>query len=323
MDIEQLSSQAANVYDDNSFIRVDHSRREQPTDNTCRPVNNPVPDRGYNFKPVHLPDRSFRIEALPPEPLLLFQQFLPAWLVESWVCYTNNWASDRLEMLTNSCSDGQQPQSRLLDWKPTSVAEIFVWIAILIYMRIHKEPRIEDYWRTSQLGKQQPSHPMVKWMSLRRFQLLSRVLRLFDHTTIFVATGDSFYSRTFSRVDDWSNHIQHISTTFFKPGTAIAIDECMVRFLGRSLETTTVPSKPIPTGFKVWAVAQRGYFLRWLWHRPGRKFGPAGIRHTYRRLPSQLRRQRQQRRLREPQSTVYLNPTQAVVVALVNLLPEA
>jgi hypothetical protein len=46
MDIEQLSSQAANVYDDNSFIRVDHSRREQPTDNTCRPVNNPVPDRG-------------------------------------------------------------------------------------------------------------------------------------------------------------------------------------------------------------------------------------------------------------------------------------
>jgi hypothetical protein len=23
-------------------------------------------------------------------------------------------------MLTNSCSDGQQPQSRLLDWKPTS-----------------------------------------------------------------------------------------------------------------------------------------------------------------------------------------------------------
>ncbi|KAJ0133861.1 Uncharacterized protein HZ326_23075 [Fusarium oxysporum f. sp. albedinis] len=83
MDIEQLSSQAANVYDDSSFIRVDHSRREQPSDNTCRPVNNPVPDRGYNFEPVHLPDRSFRIEALPPEPLLLFHQFLPVWLVES------------------------------------------------------------------------------------------------------------------------------------------------------------------------------------------------------------------------------------------------
>ncbi|EXL65810.1 hypothetical protein FOPG_17984 [Fusarium oxysporum f. sp. conglutinans race 2 54008] len=246
MDIEQLSSQAANVYDDNRFIRVDHSR---------------LPDRGYNFEPVRLPDRSCRIEALPPEPLLLFQQFLPVWLVESWVCYTNSWASDRLEMLTNSCSDGQQPQSRLLDWKPTSVAEIFVWIATLIYMRIHKEPRIGDYWRTSQLGKKQPSHPIGKWMSLRRFQLLSRVLRLFDHTTIFVTTGDSFYSQTFSRVDDWSNHIQHISTTFFKSGTAIAIDECMVRFLGRSLETTTVPSKPISTGFKVWAVAQRGYFF--------------------------------------------------------------
>ncbi|EXK23340.1 hypothetical protein FOMG_19879 [Fusarium oxysporum f. sp. melonis 26406] len=91
MDIEQLSSQAANVYDDNSFIRVDHNLRDQPTDITCRPVNNPVPDRGYNFRPVHLPDRSFRIESLPPEPLLLFQQFLLVWLVENWVCYTNSW----------------------------------------------------------------------------------------------------------------------------------------------------------------------------------------------------------------------------------------
>jgi hypothetical protein len=90
--------------------------------------------------------------------LLPFQQFLPVWLVESRICYTNSWASD-----------GQQPQSRLLDWKPTSVAEIFIWIATLIYMRIHKEPRIEDYWRMSQLGKQQPSNPIVKWMSLRRF----------------------------------------------------------------------------------------------------------------------------------------------------------
>ncbi|KAJ0130389.1 Uncharacterized protein HZ326_26508 [Fusarium oxysporum f. sp. albedinis] len=50
----------------------------------------------------------------------------------------------------------------------------------------------------------------------------------------------------------------------------------MVCFLGRSLETTTIPSKPIPTGFKVWTMAQRGYFLRWIWLRPGRKFRPVG-----------------------------------------------
>ena len=78
MDSQQPSSQAAvNAYDDNSFIRIDDSRREQPADNTCRPVHDPVRDRGYNFKPVAIPSQLFEITDLPPEPLLLFQQFLP------------------------------------------------------------------------------------------------------------------------------------------------------------------------------------------------------------------------------------------------------
>jgi len=37
----------------------------------------------------------------------------------------------------------------------------------------------------------------------------------------------------------------------------------------------TIPSKPIPTGYKVWAVAQKGYILSWLWHSKGT--GPLGI----------------------------------------------
>jgi hypothetical protein len=83
MDSQQLSSQAVNAYDDNRFIRIDNSRREQPADNTCRPIHDPVPDRGHNFEPVAIPSRAFEITALPPEPLLLFQQFLPISLVES------------------------------------------------------------------------------------------------------------------------------------------------------------------------------------------------------------------------------------------------
>ncbi|KAF5234960.1 hypothetical protein FOXYS1_15680 [Fusarium oxysporum] len=320
MDSQQLISQAVNAYDDNSFIRVDDSRREQPADNTCRPIHDPILDRGYNFEAMVVPTRPFEITALPSEPLLLFQQFVPISLVESWVCYTNSWVSHRLEQH----EDGTQrlhPQSRLLAWKPTSTAEIYVWLATLIYMRIHKEPNIEDYWKVSKPKDIRPVHPVVKWISYNRFQLLSRHLHIYDPLTLNI-DDMSFYGRTFSRVHAWSDHIQHISTVFYIPGTSIAVDECMVRFLGRSLETTTIPSKPIPTGFKVWTVAQRGYFLRWIWHRPGRKFGPVGVRPTYRRLPSQLRMMRQRRQLRE-RNTIHLNPTQAVVIALVNLLPKS
>lgn len=117
---------------------------------------------------------------------------------------------------------------------------------------------------------------------------------------------------TYDRVTPWSDHIQRVSTDFYVPGTCIAVDECMARYTGRSKETTRVPNKPIPVGFKVWVAAQQGYFLRWIWHRPGPRFGPVGLKPA-----------RQRRREAKQEKTVYLNPTQAVVVALLNLLPEA
>jgi hypothetical protein len=50
----------------------------------------------------------------------------------------------------------------------------------------------------------------------------------------------------------------------------------MLRFTGRSHDIITIPSKPISTGYKVWAVAQKGYILSWLWHSKGT--GPIGIK---------------------------------------------
>jgi hypothetical protein len=41
----------------------------------------------------------------------------------------------------------------------------------------------------------------------------------------------------------------------WKPRRDLAVDEIMVLFEGRAKETTIVPNKPTPTGFKVWGVA--------------------------------------------------------------------
>jgi hypothetical protein len=43
----------------------------------------------------------------------------------------------------------------------------------------------------------------------------------------------------------------------------LAVDEIIVRFEGRSKETTTIPNKPTPTRYKVWGAAQRGFLLVW------------------------------------------------------------
>jgi hypothetical protein len=49
----------------------------------------------------------------------------------------------------------------------------------------------------------------------------------------------------------------------WKPGRDLVVDEIIIRYEGRAKETTTVPNKPTPAGFKVWAVAQRGFLLYW------------------------------------------------------------
>jgi hypothetical protein len=73
----------------------------------------------------------------------------------------------------------------------------------------------------------------------------------------------------------------------------------MERFSGRSLDIVTIPSKPISTGYKVWAIAQLGYILGVLYHRNGK--GPVGSKA----LPGSG-----------------INPTQAVVVTLLKTLPN-
>jgi hypothetical protein len=89
----------------------------------------------------------------------------------------------------------------------------------------------------------------------------------------------------------------------------LAVDEIIVRFEGRSKETTTVPNKPTPTGYKIWGAAQRGFLLVWNWHIPGQKNGPVGVR-TPRELGGTIK------------AGNGGNKTQAVVLHLIKRLPK-
>jgi len=93
--------------------------------------------------------------------------------------------------------------------------------------------------------------------------------------------------------------VQAQGLKLWTPGRDIAVDECMIRFTGRSFDITTIKSKPIPTGYKVWGIAQKGFLLSWFWHSNGK--GPQGI---------------------DPHKDLDLNQTAAVVVNLAEKLPE-
>ena len=59
------------------------------------------------------------------------------------------------------------------------------------------------------------------------------------------------------------------SIELWTPGRDLAVDEAMCRFQGRSYDTLVIPCKPIREGYKIWVLAQKGYFLSWCFHRKG------------------------------------------------------
>ena len=148
-------------------------------------------------------------------------------------------------------------------------------------------------------------------MPLRKFQLIHRYLRLYDHTKID-ETDEANLPKVFQAVEEWSDHIQKVSEELFEPGSHLAVDECMIRYTGRSLDTTFIRNKPIPLGFKIWVIAQYGFFIHWLWHVKDSPYGIAAI----------PKKGGKKRALVTDDKMIPLNNTQAVIIALYNLLPQ-
>lgn len=196
---------------------------------------------------------------LPKDPVSLFQLFCPVSLVEEWVGWTN---SNVALLLTK-----EVPPKPLASWHQTTVAEVYIWLAILIYIGIHKEKRVSDYWITPKPGELKLVHPVTKWMTYPRFQQLFQFLRISPPSE---SNTTRSVERTISQVSRWSEHIQAVSSDLFVPGKHIAIDKCVIRFKAGS-------RKLGPKGIKAWVVAQEGYFVRWKFDIPDSRPRKQGI----------------------------------------------
>jgi hypothetical protein len=310
MSSSSIPDQLPDSLDDHSFHT--HSQRA-PNDPTGLPDFPPEEGRGHHFAPFNIEYRDFQIRPLPQEPLELFQLFMPISLIQSWIEYTNDWVAYLIEnAVIDNWNTPLSKHSRILQWEGLSTATAYVWIGILIYLGIHRENSIEDHWKSPKLGDQRPLHTITKFMPLRKFQLITRYFRTFDYTKLDVRDeGD--LPKTFQAAEPWSQHIQKVSAELFIPGTNLTVDECIIPFTGRSKETTVVKNKPTPLGFKVWAIAQHGFFMRWLWHL---KASP------YQAVIVNLPTPKPQDKKGKLQTTVALSNTQSVVLHLCNMLPK-
>lgn len=93
-----------------------------------------------------MPYREPQFLPLPPTALDLLQTFILEALVARWVEYTNKAAE----------------AAEIKDWHLASLPEIYLWLAILIYMEIHRESAFQDYWKGFTAKSYEPTYPTTK-----------------------------------------------------------------------------------------------------------------------------------------------------------------
>ena len=82
----------------------------------------------------------------------------------------------------------------------------------------------------------------------------------------------------------------------------------MFKFEGRITQKITIPCKPISTGFKIIALRDSGYILKWECIRPGLA---EGVLEEKKWISVSIS---------NSDISVYLNPTQSVVICLIKYL---
>ncbi|KFA66777.1 hypothetical protein S40285_09513 [Stachybotrys chlorohalonatus IBT 40285] len=125
-------------------------------DTTGRPNFKAAAACGSTFYPLRPRQCYPLLSTLLTSPVDLPQFFLPISLVEGWVRYMNE--APELRYMNeapepargpgpgsrSNSSYKEQPSRRGKAWSPTSVSEIYLWIAIQIYIGLHRETRLED-----------------------------------------------------------------------------------------------------------------------------------------------------------------------------------
>lgn len=207
--------------------------------------------------PLHIPFQGLfpphKAQGIGPaagcvDPYTLFSLFFSHEQVSLLAKYTNMYAASHGAGLASL----SHPFIR--KWYPTSPSELLVFFAILIYMGLSKAASPKLFWR--RINGVLPE-PMMR-MSYTRFQQLKRYLHISE-------PSESPFQRKhwWKKLEPLNSSLRNRAKECFLPSTNVAIDEMMIRFLGRSVHTIKMPNKPIGLGYKVLAVCDAGYTYDW------------------------------------------------------------
>jgi hypothetical protein len=222
----------ANNYSSSS---EDENEELQPT---IQPFSNSEWDVIFPPEPSKVIDFSVRnlgARDCPPRnssPLQYFELFFKMQMWVHIVQETNKYAEKILQNLSISS------HSRFKKWASINVNILKKYVAIIINMGLIVKKNQADYWDVSQWSQSTPFFPKV--MSLKRFELISRMLHL--NSSVAIPRGQIGF-------DPWhkiSPMLKMLNEAFKKhyiPKQNVSIDESMIGMKNRFIYLQYMPQK--------------------------------------------------------------------------------
>jgi hypothetical protein len=137
---------------------------------TLRPNLLPEPTVGTHFDPLPCPEFDYYINLPvdPHDPIAIFDFFFAPEQMHILVENTNK---------SGSFHEIGPHNAQSLEWRNTFMEELYAYLGILIYMGLHLENDIDQYWCID--TENQPSHaPVCTAMARNRWKKISRAFHI-------------------------------------------------------------------------------------------------------------------------------------------------
>ena len=141
-------------------------------------------------------------------------------------------------------------------WFSTTVKELRAYIATWIYMSLHPESCIEEFWNTKWTKSIHSS--VSEHIFLKRWQQINRFFHLTSLNTV--------HQNVFQKMNRLSEHLRVSFKLYWNIDTHLIVDECIQRFMSRFDVIVHISSKPESEDYKIWVLVNDEYVLNWLYH---------------------------------------------------------
>ena len=164
--------------------------------------------------------------------------------------------TNKQEVILTSFHEKTQPKKQV-KWKPVSIAEMYVFLALTMLMAHVKKHTVNDYWILPHDLTHTPH--FSPYMSRDRYKNIMSMLHITTNTN--VRSQDKLW-----KVRPIYDMLRRKFAQFFRPFQNLVIDESLVLFRGRLSFRQYIPAKRHRWGIKYFVLCdcKTGYVLDFL-----------------------------------------------------------